>query len=194
MVLDEVLKEQQKTFDNRDMVAIFTEGFLYAMEMQKNGIKVKDINELAENLNEAANEAINEGPYLSAWGSAVASRAIGGVVGDVSNIVFSKQCRDIIRELKNSPKYKKYEKFNKRLQYPVKNTLLALGVKVAIIPNVLFKMEVEFKEEKEARKYLDTLLTDANREYRGIIKHIEVKEEKNYDERTILFLLCRAWK
>jgi hypothetical protein len=31
MVLDEVLKEQQRTFDNRDMVAIFTEGFLYAM-------------------------------------------------------------------------------------------------------------------------------------------------------------------
>ena len=193
MVLDEVLQEENRSFDRDDMIDIFTEGFLYALEMQENGNKVKNIEELSINIAEAANITIKESiaPYTSALGSAVSTRLLGGTIADVSNVVFSKICRDIIRRLKDSPKYKKYEKFNKRLTYPVKNVLLAFFVKISLVPNILFELLVDKKEEHEAKKYIDMLLNDANKEYKGIIKRIDVKIERNND--YVLFLITRQW-
>ena len=194
MILDEVLNENNRSFDMDDMVDIFTEGFLFALEMQETGNRAQSIEELSEAIAEAANASINEGmgPYLSAYGSAVTTRLLGGAIGDMSNIVFSKLCRDIIRRLKASPKYRKYEKFNKRLTYPVKNVLLAFGVKVALVPNILFELVVDEKEKNEAKKYIDMLLADANREYQGIIKRIDVKTDYN-DDGEVIFLITRAW-
>jgi len=193
MILDEVLQKEDTTYTEDSMVDMFVEGFLYALEMQEEGKKAQSIEELSNTLSEAANVAISESikPYLSAYGSAVSTRLLGGNIADVSNIVFSKICRDIIRRLKKSPKYKKYEKFNKRLTYPVKNTLLAFGVKLLLAPNILFELVVDKKEESEAKKYIDMLLHDANTEYKGIIKRIDVKIEHNDDE--VLFLITRQW-
>ena len=193
MILDEVLQKEDTTYTEDSMVDMFVEGFLYALEMQEEGKKAQSIEELSNTLSEAANVAISESikPYLSAYGSAGSTRLLGGNIADVSNIVFSKICRDIIRRLKKSPKYKKYEKFNKRLTYPVKNTLLAFGVKLLLAPNILFELVVDKKEESEAKKYIDMLLHDANTEYKGIIKRIDVKIEHNDDE--VLFLITRQW-
>ena len=41
MILDEVL--ESRSFDMDDMVDIFTEGFLYALEMQENGEKASSM-------------------------------------------------------------------------------------------------------------------------------------------------------
>ena len=60
MVLDEVLQEENSYFDVDDMIDIFTEGFLYALEMQENGNKAKNIEELSINIAEAANITIKE--------------------------------------------------------------------------------------------------------------------------------------
>lgn len=58
MILDEVLNEE--AFNQDDMVDIFVEGFLYALEMQEEGKKASSIKELSENLSEAADVAISE--------------------------------------------------------------------------------------------------------------------------------------
>ena len=58
MILDEVL--ESRSFDMDDMVDIFTEGFLYALEMQEEGYKARSMEELSTNLSEAANVAISE--------------------------------------------------------------------------------------------------------------------------------------
>ena len=58
MILDEVL--ESRSFNKDAMVDIFVEGFLYALEMQENGQKASSIEELSENLSEAANVSINE--------------------------------------------------------------------------------------------------------------------------------------
>lgn len=52
MILDEVLDEAYSQFDSEDMTDSFVEGFLYAMELQESGGKLRDIDELAETLNE----------------------------------------------------------------------------------------------------------------------------------------------
>jgi hypothetical protein len=52
MILDEVLNEAYSQFDSEDMTDSFVEGFLYAMELQERGSKLRDMNELAETLNE----------------------------------------------------------------------------------------------------------------------------------------------
>lgn len=59
MILDEVLYESS-SFDMDDMVDIFTEGFLYALEMQEVGYKAGSTEKLSENLVEAAETIINE--------------------------------------------------------------------------------------------------------------------------------------
>lgn len=60
MILDEVLQEENRSFDMDDMVDIFTEGFLYALEMQEAGYKAGSTEELSEKLAEAASIAISE--------------------------------------------------------------------------------------------------------------------------------------
>ena len=59
MILDEVLYESS-SFDIDDMVDIFTEGFLFALEMQKAGYKAGSTEELSKRLVEAADIAIGE--------------------------------------------------------------------------------------------------------------------------------------
>ena len=58
MILDEVLYEE--SFNQDDMVDIFTEGFLFALEMQEAGYKAGSTEELSESIAEAANIAISE--------------------------------------------------------------------------------------------------------------------------------------
>ena len=60
MILDKVLNEQSNTFDQEDMVDMFVEGFLYALEMQENGQKAQSIEELSTNLSEAADKKIKD--------------------------------------------------------------------------------------------------------------------------------------
>ena len=60
MILDEVLQEENRSFDVDDMVDIFTEGFLYALEMQEAGYKAGSTEELSKRLVEAADIAIGE--------------------------------------------------------------------------------------------------------------------------------------
>ena len=60
MILDEVLQEENSCFDVDDMVDIFTEGFLYALEMQEAGYKAGSTEELSKKLVEAADIAIGE--------------------------------------------------------------------------------------------------------------------------------------
>lgn len=59
MILDEILDESRE-FDRDDMVDIFVEGFLYALEMQEEGQKASSIEELSTSLSEAADTAISE--------------------------------------------------------------------------------------------------------------------------------------
>ena len=59
MILDEVLYESS-SFDTDDMVDIFTEGFLFALEMQEAGYKAGSTEELSKRLVEAADIAIGE--------------------------------------------------------------------------------------------------------------------------------------
>ena len=73
MILDEVLWES--TYDTDAMVDMFVEGFLYALEMQEYGQKAGSMEELSENLSEAANIAISElSKELAAHASAKAMR------------------------------------------------------------------------------------------------------------------------
>ena len=60
MILDEVLQEENRSFDVDDMVDIFTEGFLYALEMQEAGYKAGSTEDLSEKLVEGDNIAISE--------------------------------------------------------------------------------------------------------------------------------------
>ena len=59
MILDEVLYESRE-FTTDDMVDIFTEGFLFALEMQEARYKAGSTEELSESIAEAANIAISE--------------------------------------------------------------------------------------------------------------------------------------
>lgn len=58
MILDEVLDEVYGQFDSEDMTDSFVEGFLYAMELQNTGNKLRDMNELAETLSEISSDYI----------------------------------------------------------------------------------------------------------------------------------------
>lgn len=60
MILDEVFNEENRSFDKDDMVDIFTEGFLFALEMQEVGYKADSTEELSMNIAEAADIAIGE--------------------------------------------------------------------------------------------------------------------------------------
>lgn len=60
MILDEVLDEAYSQFDSEDMTDSFVEGFLYAMELQESGSKLRDIDELAETLNEISANYITD--------------------------------------------------------------------------------------------------------------------------------------
>ena len=60
MILDEVLDEAYSQFDSEDMTDSFVEGFLYAMELQESGGKLRDIDELAETLNEISANYITD--------------------------------------------------------------------------------------------------------------------------------------
>ena len=60
MILDEVLHEENRSFDKDDMVDIFAEGFLFALEMQEAGYKAGSTEELSEKLIEGADIAISE--------------------------------------------------------------------------------------------------------------------------------------
>lgn len=59
MILDEVLNESQ-SFDRDDLVDMFTEGFLFALEMQEEGYKAGSTEELSETIAEGADIAISE--------------------------------------------------------------------------------------------------------------------------------------
>ena len=59
MILDEVLNESQ-AFDRDDLVDMFTEGFLFALEMQEEGYKAGSTEELSETIAEGADIAISE--------------------------------------------------------------------------------------------------------------------------------------
>ena len=60
MILDEVLDEAYSQFNSEDMTDSFVEGFLYAMELQESGSKLRDIDELAETLNEISANYITD--------------------------------------------------------------------------------------------------------------------------------------
>ena len=47
MILDEVLDEAYSQFDSEDMTDSFVEGFLYAMELQESGSKLRNIDIIA---------------------------------------------------------------------------------------------------------------------------------------------------
>ena len=59
MILDNILQEQS-TYDKDNMVDMFVEGFLYALEIQEAGFKASSIEELSNTLSEAADTAISE--------------------------------------------------------------------------------------------------------------------------------------
>ena len=69
MILDEVLNEE--AFNKDDMVDIFVEGFLYALEMQENGQKAQSIEELSKELvTRARDKAYRNGARLYMQGKA----------------------------------------------------------------------------------------------------------------------------
>lgn len=82
IILDEVLDEAYGQFDSEDMTDSFVEGFLYAMELQERGSKLRDMNELAETLSETSANYIT-GKVKNAmdkakWHEKAASNALRG--------------------------------------------------------------------------------------------------------------------
>ena len=110
MILDEVLYES-KSFDIDDMVDIFTEGFLFALEMQEAGYKAGSTEELSESIAEAANIAISE-----------LSDALKSHARDVANA--KADYYDAVAQSHNRIKYanaSKYGKYSRQVVKSVKN-------------------------------------------------------------------------
>ena len=84
MILDKVLDEAYSQFDSEDMTDSFVEGFLYAMELQESGGKLRDIDEFAETLNEiSANyitDKVKKGMEKARWHHKASRRATNGYI------------------------------------------------------------------------------------------------------------------
>lgn len=176
MILDEVLQEENRSFDRDDMVDIFTEGFLYALEMQENGQKAKSFEELSMNIAEAVNIAINELTKDDMERNVTVSNL--GFRGNFIGPVRGKLTRNMIKKILED-KFKN-NKFAKMMKYPTTNKLDEYSCKL-FIPNILYMLEVDEKDREPAKKFMHELLTESNKEYKGIINGIEVK---TYDSNT----------
>ena len=163
MILDEVLQESRE-FDTDSMVDMFVEGFLYALEMQENGEKASSIEELSETLSEAANEVISEG--------ILATSLTGSAAFAAGHVIYGKMTRKMIKKILATDKYKN-NKFTTMLKSPGKNKIQEYAIKI-LAGNVLYLLEVDDKDRKDARKFMRDLLVDANKEFNGIIKYIDV--------------------
>lgn len=173
MILDEVLQEENISFNMDDMVDIFTEGFLYALEMQENKQKAQNIEELSMNIAEAANVVISEYTKEDMKRSTEVTSISYFNRGNFIGPVRGKLTRNMIKEILNSDKFKN-NKFAKLMKYPSKNKLDEYSCKI-FIPNILFSLEVDENDRTEAKKFMDDLLKEANKEYKGIINGIDVK-------------------
>lgn len=170
MILDEVL--ESKSFNKDAMVDIFVEGFLYALEMQENGQKASSMEELSETLSEAANVAISELSKEDMQKN-VELINLSSFNGHLIGPIRGKLTRKMIQKILASDKFKN-NKFAKLVKYPTKNKLDEYACKI-FMPSILYSLEVDDKDRHDAKKFMDELLKEANKEYKGIINGIEVK-------------------
>ena len=170
MILDEVL--ESKSFNKDAMVDIFVEGFLYALEMQENGQKASSMEELSETLSEAANVAISELSKEDMQKN-VELINLSSFNGHLIGPIRGKLTRKMIQKILSSDKFKN-NKFAKLVKYPTKNKLDEYTCKI-FMPSILYSLEVDDKDRHDAKKFMDELLKEANKEYKGIINGIEVK-------------------
>ena len=174
MILDEVLQEENRSFNKYAMVDIFVEGFLYALEMQENGQKASSIEEMSENLSEAANVSINELSKEDMQKSAELNNLYNlSLNGYLIGPIRGKLTRKMIQKILDSDKFKN-NKFAKLVKHPTKNKLNEYACKI-FMPSILYSLEVDDKDRHDAKKFMDELLKEANKEYKGIINGIEVK-------------------
>ena len=184
MILDNVLQEDnnENSFDQNSMVDMFVEGFLYALEMQENGEKASSMEDLSDKLSEAANETISEGPLAAAI-------AIGSAP-TVGLAIYGKMTRKMIKKILATDKYKN-NKFASMLKSPGKNKIQEYAIKI-LAGNILYLLEVDDKDRKDARKFMRDLLADANKEFNGIVNYIDISmydSDIDDDKNKVCFVL-----
>ena len=181
MILDNVLQENENSFDQNSMTDMFIEGFLYALEMQENGEKASSMEDLSDKLSEAANEAISE--------SLAAAFAIGSAP-TVGLAIYGKMTRKMIKKILATDKYKN-NKFASMLKSPGKNKIQEYAIKI-LAGNILYLLEVDDKDRKDARKFMRDLLADANKEFNGIVNYIDISmydSDIDDDKNKVCFVL-----
>jgi hypothetical protein len=150
--------------------------------MQENGEKASSMEDLSDKLSEAANEAISEGPLAAAI-------AIGSAP-TVGLAIYGKMTRKMIKKILATDKYKN-NKFTSMMKSPGKNKFKEYAIKI-LAGNVLYLLEVDEKDRKDAKKFMRDVLADANKEFNGIINHIDVTmydSDIDDDKNKVCFVL-----
>lgn len=170
MILDEVLNENRE-FTKEEMRAFFTEGFLYALEMQKEGKKAQSIEELSNALTDAAIKKIDEvsGAVIAAGAYAA---TMGGLIA-INHIMekkMKKEAKEIIEELLKESKYSKIKKdittnFEMREDYSAEYK--DHGFAKMMIPVVVYSLKCKNSDLNNNKKLIKNIIEEANKTFHG---------------------------